>query len=54
MENGSTGRVYVGSLPGHYTEKDVYREFETFGPVLKVELKKAVSEQTVTLCFCLG
>ncbi|OEH77652.1 RNA recognition motif-containing protein [Cyclospora cayetanensis] len=41
MENGASGRLYVGSLPPHYTEKDVYREFEVCGPVLKVELKKA-------------
>lgn len=43
MENGGSGRVYVGSLPGHFSEKDIYREFETFGPILKVELKKAAN-----------
>lgn len=42
MENGGSGRLYVGNLPNHFTEKDVYREFEVFGPVIKVELKKAV------------
>lgn len=49
MENGGSGRVYVGSLPPHFTEKDVQREFENFGRVLRVDLKKAVNINALIL-----
>ncbi|CBZ55805.1 Function: human SRp75 can complement a splicing-deficient extract, related [Neospora caninum Liverpool] len=40
---GGGGRIYIGSLPGEYTEKDVEREFEKFGKIVKLEFKRTVS-----------
>lgn len=33
--------MYVGSLPPHYGEKEVHKEFEVFGSIVKLDLKKA-------------
>ncbi|PFH37423.1 RNA recognition motif-containing protein [Besnoitia besnoiti] len=40
---GGTGRIYIGNLPGDYTEKDVEREFDRFGKIVKLEFKRTVS-----------
>ncbi|EPT24732.1 RNA recognition motif-containing protein [Toxoplasma gondii TgCatPRC2] len=40
---GGSGRIYIGSLPGEYTDKDVEREFEKFGKIIKLEFKRTVS-----------
>lgn len=42
MDGQGSGRVYIGNLPADYTEKDVQKEFETFGSIVKIDLKKAV------------
>ncbi|PHJ25258.1 rna recognition motif-containing protein [Cystoisospora suis] len=39
----SGSRIYVGNLPADFTEKDVEREFERFGRIVKLEFKRTVS-----------